>query len=563
MLLALGLAIGLLIAPAAGSAQATDPVGGGQDQENAAPLPVAAPTEWDEPVSFTATNAGSTSSTSNPYRQTFWKWTSTISGELVIDTCAGADFDTVLYAGGQGGGMAESDNSCSTGSRIPLLVSIGETYLIGLGGAPSGELPATGIATITIARTTTSDGLKYKHNGETGAEVLQCTDTCNPALSIPASITVDDQPFGVQDISDVAFLWRTEITSVQLPESLTSIGIRAFSATHLTAVTIPDSVQHIGEAAFAEAASLTDVTLGNSVTSIGKLAFDGTGISSLVVPAALTTGSSEAFKWVDGLQTLFYLGGPVALANNDDNPNAQIYRLPEATGWGSTLEGLPVSSMTAPTGGAISVSGTPQVGETLTANVTDFTGFPTPTAESPVRWERSDSLAGPFMQVSVGATYTPFEADEGKYFRAVFSQSNLAGDASTTSDPVPISGIPTPTPPTPPVTPAPAPTPTPTPTPTPAVVAPSAVRSVKRSYKKAKATVSWAVPASGNATGYKYRVRIQKKGKWAGWSSWKTISKTRAVITRKATLRYRVEIVAQNSGGQSPGVATTLTVYRK
>ena len=66
------------------------------------------------------------------------------------------------------------------------------------------------------------------------------------------------------------------MTSVTIPNSVTSIGSSAFSGcSGLTSVTIPNSVTSIGEAAFRYCSGLTSVTIGNSVTSIEYLAFYG------------------------------------------------------------------------------------------------------------------------------------------------------------------------------------------------------------------------------------------------------------------------------------------------
>ena len=64
------------------------------------------------------------------------------------------------------------------------------------------------------------------------------------------------------------------MTSITIPNSVTSIGNNAFSGCRgLTSVTIPNSVTSIGEYTFEGCSSLTSVTIPNSVTSIGDWAF--------------------------------------------------------------------------------------------------------------------------------------------------------------------------------------------------------------------------------------------------------------------------------------------------
>ncbi len=75
-------------------------------------------------------------------------------------------------------------------------------------------------------------------------------------------------------ISDFAFFGCSSITSVTIPNSVTSIGYGTFyCCSNLTSVTIPESVTSIGRYAFAGCSSLTSVTIGEDVTSIGDYAF--------------------------------------------------------------------------------------------------------------------------------------------------------------------------------------------------------------------------------------------------------------------------------------------------
>ena len=77
-------------------------------------------------------------------------------------------------------------------------------------------------------------------------------------------------------IGSYAFYNCSGLTSVTIPNSVTSIGGSAFyGCSGLTSVTIPNSVTSIGDYAFLNCSGLTSVTIPNSVTSIGRSAFYG------------------------------------------------------------------------------------------------------------------------------------------------------------------------------------------------------------------------------------------------------------------------------------------------
>lgn len=78
----------------------------------------------------------------------------------------------------------------------------------------------------------------------------------------------------LNSIGNKAFIYCENLTSVTIPDGVTSIGNYAFGAcTNLTGIVIPANVTTIGANAFESCESLTSVIIGSGVTSIGDAAF--------------------------------------------------------------------------------------------------------------------------------------------------------------------------------------------------------------------------------------------------------------------------------------------------
>ncbi len=99
---------------------------------------------------------------------------------------------------------------------------------------------------------------------------------------------------------------NSNIKSIKLPNSVTSIGRDAFSdCSSLTYVTIPNSVTSIGQYAFYGCSSLTYVTIPNSVTSIGYGAlWDCSSLTSVTIPNSVTSIENRAFSGCTSLTSI-------------------------------------------------------------------------------------------------------------------------------------------------------------------------------------------------------------------------------------------------------------------
>jgi hypothetical protein len=96
------------------------------------------------------------------------------------------------------------------------------------------------------------------------------------------------------------FSLMKNLTSVKIPDSVTSIGDYAFTSrqytsgdhevmVNLTLVDIPDTVTSIGTAAFYGCSALPEIDLPSALTSIGQYAFASCkALTSVSVPSGVT-----------------------------------------------------------------------------------------------------------------------------------------------------------------------------------------------------------------------------------------------------------------------------------
>ena len=113
-------------------------------------------------------------------------------------------------------------------------------------------------------------------------------------------------PNSVTTIGEEAFEDCDNLTSLTIGNSVVSIGDFAFSScSNLTSITIPDSVTEIGNRVFENCNNLTSVSLGNFVDIIGDSAFEGcSSLTSITIPDSVTTIQTSAFANCTNLTTI-------------------------------------------------------------------------------------------------------------------------------------------------------------------------------------------------------------------------------------------------------------------
>ena len=149
------------------------------------------------------------------------------------------------------------------------------------------------------------------------------TSIGNGAFYYCSSLTSVTIPNSVTSIDEYAFSGCSCLTSITIPNSVTSIGSYAFyDCSGLTSVTIPNSVTSIGASFFAYCSSLTSVTIPNSVTSIGASAFSGcSGLTSVTIPNSVTSIGNYIFRGCSGLSSVTLNSNSIVSKNYTSSNN--------------------------------------------------------------------------------------------------------------------------------------------------------------------------------------------------------------------------------------------------
>lgn len=138
---------------------------------------------------------------------------------------------------------------------------------------------------------------------------------------LPVTVIGDDAFFLCDDITSVtipdsvttiekwAFACCEKLGSVAIPDSVTSIGMCAFyDCVSLSSVVMPESLTTIEAGVFAWCEGLVSITISESVTSIGEGSFSNcSSISSITIPNSVNNIEYGAFAGCESLDSITIL----------------------------------------------------------------------------------------------------------------------------------------------------------------------------------------------------------------------------------------------------------------
>ena len=220
-----------------------------------------------------------------PHPQRRWRGIVALTaGVLATAALTGAvlyRFQSSLEQGDKPGGPLEQRSGVAAGGARASTDPVGS--------AASGVAQETGD---DASATTAQDEFVYSTNND-AISVVKYTGS-GGAVVIPDTI----HGFPVTEIANDAFHRHTNLTSVVIPNGVTSIRKSLFDGCRaLTSVTLPDSVTSIEDFAFKFCGNLTNVTIPNRVARIGTSAFHGcASLSGVTIPSSVISIGSVVFS---------------------------------------------------------------------------------------------------------------------------------------------------------------------------------------------------------------------------------------------------------------------------
>ena len=144
----------------------------------------------------------------------------------------------------------------------------------------------------------TVDGIYYTVTSfeNMTCKVVEGDEPYKGDIVIPSTITFNGRTLTVISVGS-SFNYNSELTSIKLPDNLTTIESLAFKdCSNLTSIELPDNLTTIEDRAFDGCSSLTSIDLPDGLTTIEYEAFDGcSSLTSIDLPDNLTTIEYKAF----------------------------------------------------------------------------------------------------------------------------------------------------------------------------------------------------------------------------------------------------------------------------
>lgn len=124
------------------------------------------------------------------------------------------------------------------------------------------------------------------------------------AVKIPSKVKYNYKDYTVISFADNAIV-STDVTSIELPTTIKSLGKGAFFSSNITSISLPNGLQSIGDVCFYGCTSLKSIKIPGTVRTVGNNAFsDCSSLNSVTIENGVTEFGKLVFNNCKKLTTL-------------------------------------------------------------------------------------------------------------------------------------------------------------------------------------------------------------------------------------------------------------------
>lgn len=137
------------------------------------------------------------------------------------------------------------------------------------------------------------NGPTYTFDHTTGT-IVQARTYHFENINIPTSFKFNGVNYAVVSLGMFAFMMQGNVKTVTIPETVTTIEMRAFAYTDLSNITLPLALTSLGDYAFYEN-NISSITWNPNIATVGEGAFGGNALTTLTLPDTIATIGTFSF----------------------------------------------------------------------------------------------------------------------------------------------------------------------------------------------------------------------------------------------------------------------------
>lgn len=152
--------------------------------------------------------------------------------------------------------------------------------------------------------------IESKNSGDSYSVKQGTKVIASEAFEYLSALTSVQIPNSVTTICNMVFKDCKKLENVLIPDSITALGNGVFQGCEsLEYITLPDSITKIGDLAFGNCYSLSSIILPNKLTNIAAAMFGGcSALTSINIPKSVTSIGGLAFYACSSLKDVYYGG---------------------------------------------------------------------------------------------------------------------------------------------------------------------------------------------------------------------------------------------------------------